>query len=330
MLQNVLTYPQTAVMTMPNILGGKPRPRFRALYPKLDLRLSENDLRLLTFVYQYRVLTTNQIYALLPEWSEHTLSKRLTELYHHGYLDRPSLQRYFQLTKKEDWNMIYAPTSKCLATITIDTKTDYTTKNARLSPGFLHHRLGINNTKIVLKNALQDHEAVELNWWLFDKEWYTQLTLRENYSRKEVSLYPDAFFSLHDRVRDKYAYFFLEIDTGTEDHTKLLDKMKRYLVLATNQQLTSPHLPHKEIKGFRVLFVMNSEARRENLLKRAQHLPNKKGMFYIGLRTDIDLKEPKKLLTPIWKTLRPAMDAQGRPLLPLNGQLVFANKSILE
>lgn len=330
MLQTLLLQP--VITTMTKTTGSSRRPLFKPQYAHLHLRINENDLRLLNFIHQYRVLTTTQIRALLPDWPWNSLRTRLTELFHHGLVDRPAQQRVIQLLERESWNMIYAPTKKGLAAIDIDTKTRFDTKNARLSPGFIHHRLGINNFKITLENTLKQQSDLELNWWMFDKDWSTLVNLQEgNGSReKQVKLYPDAFFALYSNHRQQHAYFFLEIDTGSEDHTKLIEKMKRYTALAKGGQLAAPYPPEEPIKGFRVLFVMHSEARRQNLLKRAHPIRSKKGMFHIGIKDEISPTEPDKLLTPIWRTLHPKTDGSGRPVFALNGRIEFAAKSILE
>ena len=56
------------------------------------LKLTPRDMALLRDVGEYRFLNTEQLLAL-HEGSRRNLKERLSLLYHHGYLDRPKVQK---------------------------------------------------------------------------------------------------------------------------------------------------------------------------------------------------------------------------------------------
>ncbi|MBK8025151.1 MAG: replication-relaxation family protein [Chloroflexi bacterium] len=58
-----------------------------------SIRLTERDLDIIQAVYDYRVLTTQQLQTLFFP-SAHTAYARLSALYHHGFLERKFLGVY--------------------------------------------------------------------------------------------------------------------------------------------------------------------------------------------------------------------------------------------
>lgn len=290
-------------MPSPKATGKKRRKLFEPAYAHHALDLNERDRQVLELVYHYRLLSTPQIQALLPDCPPETLSKRLTELFHHNYLSRPPRQMALKIVGEEPWAMIYAPTPKGLKALAIETNTRFDTKNKKLSDHFMRHRLGTNNFRITLTLALKQQPHLRLVFWLPDKTWHETVEVKTGHGSESVKLWPDGFFALHDEPRHRIAYFFTEWDTGSEIHDRLIKKLYLYTLLLSQKELTPPLFPNERIKGFRVLITLNSKERQQNLLIKGQGLP-KPGMFYTTTRDQIDLAQPDKLLAPIWTTLK--------------------------
>jgi hypothetical protein len=279
------------------------RPLFVAVHRSEVLPLDARDIRLLSLVWEYRLLSARQINALMRDWPWEQLRHRLTELFHRGYLDRPRHQLYLKLAGEEPWDMVYAPTPKGLKALSIETRTRFDTKNQHLSPYFMSHRLAVNGLRIAVEEALTEHPSLALAFWLWDRQWHETVQVTTRRGAREVKLFPDSFFSLVDLTRQQPAYFFSEYDTGSEDLGRLVDKLRLYTQLAAQPRLTAPLFPQDQIKGFRVLVIVRNRARQQHLITRAQaQALAKPGMFYTTTKDRID---PPQLLTmPIWTTLK--------------------------
>jgi len=84
-----------------------PKPRlkkFERAEVADPLKLQPRDIALLRNVAEFRFLNTPQIFALHPG-GKRNLSRRLTALYQHGYLDRPQSQTSVRLLSS---HMVYA------------------------------------------------------------------------------------------------------------------------------------------------------------------------------------------------------------------------------
>lgn len=267
------------------------------------LALDERDIRLLSLVWEYRLLSARQIARLMAEWQWESLRHRLTELFHHGYLDRPRHQLYLKLAQEEPWDMVYAPSPKGLKALSIETRTRFDTKNQHLSPYFMAHRLGLNAVRIALEAALNQRPGLELAFWLWDRDWHETVQLTTKQGQKPAQLFPDAFLGLLDKRRQLKSFLFAELDRGSEDLGRLINKLQLYALLAQQKTLTAPLFPDHQIQGFRVLVIVKNSQRQHNLIAKAQAqgLP-KPGMFYITTKDQIT---PDKILfAPIWTTLK--------------------------
>jgi hypothetical protein len=297
---------QTPVMTMTQDPAGSKqlrRPLFVAVHHSQGLPLDERDIRILSLVWEYRLLSATQIRSLMPTENWQSLRHRLTDLFHHGYLDRPRHQLYLKLAREEPWDMVYAPSPKGLKALSIETRTRFDTKNQHLSPFFMSHRLAINGLRIAIEEALTEHPSLALAFWLWDREWSETVHTATTYGEKDVKLFPDAFLSLIHLPRQLRIFLFAEIDRGSEDLGRLIEKLRLYTLLAEQKSLPAPLFPEHQIKGFRVLVIVKNRQRQKNLITKAtaQGLV-KPGMFYV---TTKDTITPQQILTtPIWTTLK--------------------------
>jgi hypothetical protein len=190
---------------------------------------------------------------------------------------------------------------------------------------YIDHRLGINNFRIALILAIRANSQID---WGYDRDgnptWDESypITIKmrtENIpdrirnhikatgSEKTIIRTPDALFRLSiDGHKILYLY---EFDTGSEIHTTVATKLYCYYQWykrGMHKSLGSNHL--------RVLVETYSEKRLENIISSAA-LPVKytdllarqrgrnavgSGIFWLTTEKNIDIKNPERILDPIW------------------------------
>jgi hypothetical protein len=133
----------------------------------------------------------------------------------------------------------------------------------------LRHELAVLDIKMVFHQAVENENNVSLaefsTWpWLFE---FSVNDTREG--AKTVK--PDGFIRIHEQTADgeKWEHlFFLEADCGTEKLETLVLKAIRYNQFYREGGMALRHNQPKEAYQdfpFRVLFVVNSEQRKNNL-----------------------------------------------------------------
>ena len=80
------------MMKMEKLPQGKRRPRFQRVALPTGIQLVARDYEILEAVYRHRLISTKHLIALLPESSPQTTTRRLQQLFHHRFLDRPRVQ----------------------------------------------------------------------------------------------------------------------------------------------------------------------------------------------------------------------------------------------
>src|SRR3954454_13832454 len=120
-------------------------PRFkRQRFGKPVLVLQARDLDIVRLAAAYRVLTSDDICALIPG-SDQNLLRRLQKLYHAGYLDRPRTQRL-----RGNQSMVYAlgqAGADLVRELTADRvlgAKNWAEKNRQLQHRYLEHALMIS------------------------------------------------------------------------------------------------------------------------------------------------------------------------------------------
>jgi hypothetical protein len=298
-------------------------PLFQAQYKHQTINLDPKDREVLELTYEYRLLTSTQLGLLLDGRKRSSLKQKLQTLFHHGYLDRPPSQVVWRITKQLSWDMTYAITPKGLQSLGIITKSRIDNKNQKLTPHFMAHVRAINDIRIAITLATRNHPNLRLEFWIPEGKWQERIEL----NNQPKAIRPDGFFMLCDRSRlpehQRYNYF-LEYDTGSEDHGRLREKYRAYISLPEQKQIPNPLFPQEPIRGFRVLFVAHSEGRLNNMLRHIAELPmrnSQRQLFYFTTANHIQPTQPETILNPIWK--RVIIDPQKQelyvslhPLLP--------------
>ncbi len=195
------------------------RPRFR---------LTERDRQIIMVVYQYRILTTNQVEALFFTPTQDKAKSlynsrcrlRLQALYHAGYLKRDEQPQKMSEGRKPLLYSLDVEGAKLIAQM-LDVPVadlEWRRKAPVISPFTLEHLLATNDVRVQVEITARRH-GLEVSKWLDDHTLrqkgttdYVMLKNKEG-SEQRVSLVPDGYFILENQeVRH---HQFLEIDMGT-------------------------------------------------------------------------------------------------------------------
>ena len=261
------------------------RPRFERS-PIRSMVLTPRDHEILRAVHRHRLLRSTHLVALTGG-SKQTTLRRLQLLFHHGYLDRPSMQL--------DW---YAQGSEPLAYSLGNCGAElleregevrrgsirWETKKRNVSRVFLHHTLAVAEVMVAFEVACRAREGVRFippeeilagapqatRHLRLPFRW--QVDVRQGGKLYRLGVEPDRVFGLdfHGRPENRrQAYFFLEADRGT------MPVMRRGLaqtsffrkILAYKETWGQGlHRKHFGIPNFRVLTVTMNEERMRHLL----------------------------------------------------------------
>jgi hypothetical protein len=241
-------------------------------------------------VSEYRLLSSNQIVALLDEGSPQVLVRRLQLLYHARFLDRPRSQIEDLLRSPGSRPMAYALGRQGATLLGVKTP-----KPVKLP--FVEHALSVSEilTAFVLscrkrgdvrlipfREILEEKAPVETRRKKVPDTWRVKIP-----GEGPVGVSPDAIFGLHFLSKPEgrnRAYFFLEVDRGTMPvmRTRLQEtSMWRKLVAYYQTAAAKLQTALFGMKSFRVLTVTKSPEKRRlaSLVEAANKLPGLQGIF---------------------------------------------------
>lgn len=231
--------------------GQRRRRDERATNPP-PMRETDNDRRIVQLVYDYRLLSQEQIQRLLNR-SKPTVQRLLRRLYDHRYLDRVFLP-IAAFGSSPALYILDRQGIEALQRMGIEDFTALPKKN--LSGMFLEHTLAMNEFRIRLTLACQTR-----GWQI--ERWYTENEIKADYDRVRVpgkahavAVVPDSFFSI--AVPEKgITHFFLELDRGKMDLKTFQQKIKAYVAY----HRSGAYQQRYDAKGFRVLTVVDGIGR---------------------------------------------------------------------
>lgn len=282
----------------------KRRPRFSRTRLPGEIELTARDYEILEAVHSHRILSAQQLAALLPSWSRQTTIRRLQLLYHHGYLDRPRVQVGDLYLVKGSAPMAYALDAKGAGAISESQRIPlsvlgWRSKNRSLTRMFYEHTLFVSSLMVGLEVACRDRGNVELvpfNEILARRApvatrtqkrpqtWRARVTSAESKDVEtavEIGVTPDKIFGI--RFRDmpegkNTAFFFLEADRAkmpvlrrnVGGATSIYKKLLAYY--ATHRQAI--HTKRFGIGNFRALIVTTSQERVATMVESVGRLKN--------------------------------------------------------
>ena len=274
--------------------------------------IMDRDVQVILDLHKYRYLSTSQIERLhFP--SRQTANRRLRALtqegYIKGYRGPAADDRVFYLTAKG---------TEVVAGARGEDEEEVVSERIK-SPArdvyFLRHLLQLNDARIAVEKAAENHPAIRLLGFI--PEYLGVKTKRggvtkylrdsvEDVNRRDETLHytPDAVFALEKE--GKHGLFFLEIDRGTEVLTNpdkgFLKAIRFYYsyFISDAYQRYAEDFGCGAFKGFRVLFVVPSVERIGNMRRAASQLQMKERRF-IWL-TNADRIRPEAVLAEIWQS----------------------------
>ncbi len=263
------------------------------------LRIQPSDVALLRDLSEYRFLNTEQVLALHHRGLRN-LQRRLHDLYHAGYLERPPQQNISALPKG---HIVYGLGAKG-AELLYENREERAEKlrqvklNRETTFPYIAHALMISQFRAALTLAAEKTGGkMKVARWRQGFELKNYLKLRGG----TPELMPDAFFAIEQG--DRRWNLFLETDRSTMTLDRFLVKLKTYWKWWWEEK-------YKEqlgISHFRVLTITISEERKENLLRVAKNAdPRRQGsnMFLFISEKEFSLKKPEAVLSPVWLSPR--------------------------
>lgn len=270
------------------------------------LQIQPPDLAILRDVAEYRIMNTEQI-ASLHHRGLRNLQRRLSLLFHAGYLERLSPQKTQLLL---NGSMVYGLGAEAVGLLyagaerrekLAQVRTDKATTLPHIS-----HTLMISQFRALASVAFESREHGSLVRWEDARS--LKLLLSPRGGRTE--LVPDGFFTIE--TPKGRLNFFLEADRANEWKGTFLEKMKIYWkwyhARSCEEKLG--------IVKFQVLTITEDEGRRDilrNITKQAD--PKKEGslIFLFAKENEFSLAHPKSLFAPVWLSPK---DKEVRTLIP--------------
>lgn len=303
---------QTAILNPQPITKKSRLPRFRRVKHPPAMALTGRDRQILHAVYEFRMLTREQIERLLfrPDGGQDHFTKtskarlRLKLLYQNNYLERVPMPVG---TGTWAWQPVYRLAQRGAAIVASElgipvrklqywgNGDDRKKRATEVSVLFLAHALQVNDIRIAVTLAAAQH-GYRVEKWLGDVELKSQemkdyVAVNEQGTRRLVSVIPDAYFVL--RLGDRRASFFLELDRATMTNSRWGTRVSAYLTYIHSGKYTERY----QTRSLRILTVTTSEQRLMNL-KKATEKAGGRDVFWF---TTYDEVSPSSVFfRPIW------------------------------
>lgn len=288
-------------------------PRFRRVKQPPAMVMMERDKRILHAVYEYRMLTREQIERLLfqPGNGQDHFTKtskarqRLKVLYQNRFLERVPLPVG---NASWAWQPVYRLADLGAGTVAADLgvsvkelaywgKGDDKDRRATdVTPLFLQHALHINDVRIALSLAAQGC-GYRIEKWMDDSQLKSRerkdyVAVSSEGKSRMVAVIPDSYFVLN--LGDRRAHFFLELDRATMSNSRWGERVRAYLAYIQSGKYTERY----QTRSLRILTVTTTEQRLMNLKETTQ----KAGGGEVFWFTTLDQLSPSSVFfRPIWR-----------------------------
>lgn len=287
---------------MPRSSSARPArlPRYQRAKSPPNFRLTDRDLRVLHHLHDLRLLAREQIQSLeFTPAGTSSCKRRLTLLYHHGYVDR----RYASINAPFG----AARSAYCLDRIGAEALAAHLSKDVRdldwrrddmqRDALFLAHLLDTNDIYISLRDACAASTPIH---------WFSERALRRELTGMKLPLgarpadgdlvpIPDAYATV-TLTSETYA-FAIELDRGTVEEKRIRQKVVAYGEWVGSGAYAT-HLPSP---APRVLFIVaagtNSPARVERLVRWCE-MEGGRSLFWFAEHADVVSADI--LRDPLW------------------------------
>lgn len=307
------------------------RPKYRRAPTPPAMRFQARDGQLLQTIYDFDgVVAKRQLKTLFwPDKSVRAMEKRLSLLYHNGYLDWPGIGQWRSQPIPEPvcwlgWKgIIWLAGRRGIAIEPPQTLSESRLRRLERvlreegvrwvrEPRWsqLPHDLSINDVRIRLTGAVEALSGLTLERWVTEGAFAANMDVvaytvegRDGRARpRKRGVRPDGYFVLRDEQRvmqsqPARARFLLEVDNATHD----LPSFGREKVLPGIAYLKDPAYRQRfgATSGRWLVVTLGTERRMLNLLHKAQAVVgDAAALFYFTTRSQLDAHNP--LTAPIW------------------------------
>jgi len=272
------------------------------------MQLTGRDLRILRLVADFRYMTREQVEKL--EFTPSTISyckRRLTLLYHNGYLER----RFLPLRDAFGASRAYYMLDKRGADVLAHAlelprrQLDWRPRDGRREPLYMEHALRINDFRAMITVAAKA-ASLELDW-IDERELKRRAAAHRVpdplHPGENITIIPDGYFTLGGRWA-----FALELDRGTVEEGPFKRKVRGYGVWKSSGSYAKAF----GTQSLRVLFVVADNSPRDpsRLVRIRNWCFDAKGrsLFWFAQLSDLDASTV--LRGPLWSVA--GTDTSGR------------------
>jgi hypothetical protein len=283
-------------------------PRPKALR---RIAITGGDIEILKFIHDYRLLRIREL-ELLTGRKYQRVHGRLKGLLDNGYLGR------IELPWKKDIYYIARPGLSILLRegLITDEEADRRVREGELKDEvFLDHEMMLAGLHVMLTLVTRDSH-IQLITWKEGKGIHDSFKVVHDGKYQEVSIQPDAFFTLRHTLRPEgknTRSFLLEADRSTmpkkerPGSRRFNDKIRKY------EHYIREGRPFKAlgIPNIRILTVTLTRLRRDSLVRDAADILDEtyRKYFLFGTLQDLSFEESATIFNPVF--VRPG-DAETR------------------
>lgn len=293
----------------------KPRlpQRLRAKTEELPpFRLTKRDQQIVRAVYEYRALTTQQIYELvfapidaqIPPAPSSRCLHRLKLSFHSGYLRRDELPHVLIEGRKSFVYRLDKRGAELLAMLDGCEVSELDWRpSEHLGHQFLDHLIQTNDARVAITRSAKRHGGTIEKW--LDERTLSRfqkdiVTLTSDTGRKQkAAVVPDGYFHLST---DAHHYHqFLEVDRGTVTGSSEMWTTRtwaRKVITYIEYYQSGKYHERYHTKSMRVLCVTTGEKRLRNLLEVTRESGGKSRFWFTTLER---VQESDVLVDPIWQ-----------------------------
>lgn len=228
---------------------------------------------IIIFLYQMRIATVEQLCRKFPQYSHRWVKQNLMELYENGFIYR----KYMHMFRGSGGGIYYLDNLGAFyiaANEEIDkNEVNWDPRDNAIGIEKSGHTISITEIRIILEEA-QRNEKFKLVSFMGERQ---VGRIKFTYQGEQLEINPDAEIIIQ---KGGYIFFyFLEYDTGTETPKKIEEKLKRYEMFYSSEEIKVLYPVEPEI-----LVICENEIsnhRFKKVLKQHKTLSELK--FYIAL-----------------------------------------------
>ena len=276
----------------------------------MDLRLKRGDIKILSLIALYRILTVSQL-AAITQRSRQVIRRRLRFLFGKKLILMKMRGFGRGSGRPEDIISMTEKAAKLLLKEGVFSEINSLIPKKNIDFLAVDHELLINWFYIHLIQIHQSLPDLTINprapcFILNNEEKHYEFfksLIRIETGDDFVEFVPDGIFTIWHRGIGKSLLFFLEVDMGTESSVSLdrspkdvRQKISNYQTLfRTNHYKRYEEIFKSKYNGFRLLFLVNSSSRLVSLCRLAQEMPpsdfiwltDQESMFTHGVSAEI-------------------------------------------